>query len=73
MRLYAARRLTHSAASESDTKAEMGHRAALRMPPKLPVTSLRGIMRTRQYATIEQMNEAIAPQASESVERRRRG
>jgi AbrB family looped-hinge helix DNA binding protein len=41
--------------------------------PKLPVTALRGIMKTRRHATIEQMNEAIASQASESVVRRRRG
>jgi AbrB family looped-hinge helix DNA binding protein len=40
--------------------------------PKLPVTTLRGIMKTRRRATIEQMNEAIASQASESVTRRRR-
>jgi antitoxin PrlF len=40
--------------------------------PKLPVTTLRGIMKTRRRATVEQMNEAIASQASESVTRRRR-
>ena len=40
--------------------------------PKLPVTTLRGIMKTRRRATIEEMNEAIASQASESVTRRRR-
>ena len=40
--------------------------------PKLPVTTLRGIMKTRRHATIEQMNEAITSQASESVVRRRR-
>ena len=39
--------------------------------PKLPVTALRGIMKTRRHATIEEMNEAITSQASESVVRRR--
>ena len=39
--------------------------------PKLPVAALRGIMKTRRHATIEEMNEAIASQASESVVRRR--
>ena len=40
--------------------------------PKLPVTALRGIMKTPRHATIEQMNEAIAAQASATVARRRR-
>ena len=40
--------------------------------PKLPVTALRGILKTRRHATIEQMNEAIAAQASATVARRRR-
>ena len=40
--------------------------------PKLPVTALRGMLKTRRRVTIEQMNEAIATQAA-GRSRRRRG
>ena len=40
--------------------------------PKLPVTALRGIVKARRRVTIEEMSEAIASRAAESVARHRR-
>jgi antitoxin PrlF len=41
--------------------------------PKLPVTALRGLLRWQgPPATLEQMDDAIAARASESVSRRKR-
>ena len=40
--------------------------------PKIPVTALRGIMKSRRRVTIKQMNEAIASGAAEIAVRHRR-
>jgi antitoxin PrlF len=41
--------------------------------PKLPVTALRGLLRWQgPPATLEQMDDAIAARASESISRRKR-
>ncbi len=41
--------------------------------PKLPVTTLRGILQPRRRVAIGAMNEAIASRAAENSLRRRRG
>lgn len=41
--------------------------------PKLPVTALRGILKSRRRVTIEEMNEAVASRGGEGGERHRRG
>lgn len=40
--------------------------------PKLPVSALRGVLKSRRRVTIEEMNEAIAAPAAEVRVRRRR-
>ena len=40
--------------------------------PKLPITALKGILKTSQHATISEMNEAIATGATERHHRRKR-
>jgi AbrB family looped-hinge helix DNA binding protein len=40
--------------------------------PKLPITALKGLLKTTKHATISEMNDAIAAGASERYRRHKR-